>query len=271
MWTVIRRIAQALPFAILGALIGVAVGGVLGYGAGCLLGRTAGAFAVGALLGGVMGAFTGTLMSDESGNSRFTSGLRSTVSGLWSLLGRCPCWREGRSTPKGANREPQAKEKVPTAAIDQVSAPRKPVVLFLCTRNSARSQMAEALLKRYAGDQFEVYSAGLNPKGVHPLATKVMSEAGIDISGYQSKGLRQFLGNLPVSVAITVCASVEEDCPTHWPGAHSRLLWPFDDPVAFPGTEEERLAKFRVVRDQVDQQIKHWLRETCGNTPPDWN
>ena len=144
---------------------------------------------------------------------------------------------------------------------------RKPVVLFLCVGNSARSQMAEAILRQYAGDRFEIHSAGLRPRDIHPLTARVLAEAGLDISGQQSKGLRQFLGKLTVHVVITVCAAEEEDCPTLWPGARARLAWPFPDPAAATGTAEERLAAFRAVRDQVDARIRDWLGEMGVDVP----
>jgi len=144
-----------------------------------------------------------------------------------------------------------------------VQAPQvvKPAVLFLCTGNSARSQMAEAYLRKYAGDRFEAYSAGMVPRGIHPLTVRVMAEAGIDLSGHESKPLRQFLGTLAVRVAITVCAREEEDCPFLWPGALARLSWPFEDPADCQGSEVERLAKFRAVRDQIEARIRGWLTE----------
>ncbi len=136
----------------------------------------------------------------------------------------------------------------------------RPVVLFLCTNNSARSQMAEAFLKKKAADEFDVYSAGTDPKEIHPLTHRVMDEIGISLSGQKSKGLRAFLGRLPVRYAIFVC-KVEDNCPTLWPGALERLEWPFEDPAAFEGTKEEKLVKFRSVRDQINEKITTWLEE----------
>ena len=136
----------------------------------------------------------------------------------------------------------------------------KPRVLFLCTGNSCRSQMAEAFLRKYAGDQFEIFSAGLEPKPIHPLAIRVMNEVGIDMSGQYSKLLAQYLGKIHFSYLITVCSNAEEKCPI-FPGMGQRLHWPFDDPAAFMGTEAEKLAKFRQVRDQIDEKIKTWLEE----------
>ena len=104
-------------------------------------------------------------------------------------------------------------------------------VLFLCTGNSARSQMAEALLRFHAGDKYEVYSAGLEPKGVHPLTVRVMAERGIDLSAQTSKHLSQYAGKINFDYLITVCGNADEKCPV-FPGMGIRLHWPFDDPAA---------------------------------------
>jgi arsenate reductase len=139
---------------------------------------------------------------------------------------------------------------------------KKPQVLFLCTGNSARSQMAEALLKRYAGNEFEVHSAGTRPSAIHPFTTAVMSEMGIDLKDQRSKSVREFLGRLPLKAClITVCQAEENGCPRTWAGPQLRLSWPFEDPAACEGSEEERLAKFRAVRNQIDEKIKSWLKE----------
>jgi arsenate reductase len=132
-------------------------------------------------------------------------------------------------------------------------------VLFLCTGNSARSQMAEAFLRRYGNGQFEVHSAGLEPKGVNPLTIRVMNEAGIDISGHTSKGIETYLGKTLFQTLITVCDDADKNCPTVWPGVNTRLHWSFEDPARFEGSEEERLAKFREVRDQIQARIKEWV------------
>jgi arsenate reductase len=134
-------------------------------------------------------------------------------------------------------------------------------VLFLCTGNSARSQMAEAWLRHYAGDRFEAYSAGLEPKGMNPLTVRVMEEIGIPLTGQYSKGVREFMGKLHFGYLITVCANAEEKCPTTFPSVGQRMHWAFDDPAAVEGTDEVRLAKFREVRDQIDRRIYDWLKE----------
>lgn len=132
-------------------------------------------------------------------------------------------------------------------------------VLFLCTGNSARSQMAEALLRRHAGERFEVYSAGLEPKGIHPNTLRVLSEIGLDAEGQRSKHLDEYMGKLHFGYVITVCANAEERCPAVFPGMGRRLHWPFDDPAAATGSAAEKLAEFRRVRDEIDARLQAWL------------
>lgn len=134
-------------------------------------------------------------------------------------------------------------------------------VLFLCTGNSARSQMAEAFLRKYAGDRFEVHSAGLEPKGINPYTIRVMEEVGIDLSGHRSKGVNEYLGKVLFHYLITVCDDADKNCPTTWPGVNQRLHWSFEDPAAFEGTEEEKLAKFREIRDKIEARILEWLAQ----------
>jgi arsenate reductase len=134
-------------------------------------------------------------------------------------------------------------------------------VLFLCTGNSARSQMAEAFLREYGGDRFEAYSAGLEPSVINPYVYRVMREVGLDLAGQRSKDIGEYMGKVHFGYMITVCANAEERCPAVFPGMGQRLHWPFEDPAAFEGSEEETLAKFREVRDQIKQRIKDWLAE----------
>lgn len=134
-------------------------------------------------------------------------------------------------------------------------------VLFLCTGNSARSQMAEAFLRHYAGDLFNAYSAGLEPKGMNPLTVKVMNEIGISLDGQYSKSLREYLGKQLFAYLVTVCADAEAKCPMVWPGVQYRLHWKFDDPAAAQGSEEQKLAKFRDVRDQIEATIKIFVAQ----------
>jgi arsenate reductase (thioredoxin) len=138
----------------------------------------------------------------------------------------------------------------------------KPTVLFLCTGNSARSQMAEALLRHRAGDRFEAHSAGTEPKGVNPLTIRVLEEIGVSTDGLRSKGVKEFLGRMTVRHMIVVCSDADKKCPTTWPGMVNRQFWPFDDPAAAEGTEEERLSVFRAIRDQIDARLKAWIAET---------
>jgi arsenate reductase (thioredoxin) len=138
-------------------------------------------------------------------------------------------------------------------------------VLFLCTHNSARSQMAEGLLRHLAGDRFEAMSAGTEATSVRPLAVKAMEELGIDISGQTSESLDGYLEE-PLDYVITVCDAANEACP-FFPGAANRLHWSFEDPSKADGTEEECLAVFRAVRDQLRERIEADLVATDGDTP----
>jgi arsenate reductase len=121
--------------------------------------------------------------------------------------------------------------------------------------------MAEGFLRKYAPGRFEAHSAGLEPKPLNPLTVKVMEEVGVDMSGQKSKGFETYLGKVHFEYLITVCDEAEKNCPTVWPGVNNRLHWYFEDPAAMIGTEEEKLAKFRQVRDQIDQKVKAWVVE----------
>ena len=139
----------------------------------------------------------------------------------------------------------------------------KPNVLFLCTGNSCRSQMAEGFLRELRGDRFSAYSAGTDPaESVHPLAVTVMAERGIDISQQQPTNVSNYLGRLSVRHLIIVCAGANERCPRTFPGTLNRMFWPFDDPAAFVGSPTATLEKFRTVRDEIEARIKQWLPET---------
>ncbi len=140
----------------------------------------------------------------------------------------------------------------------------KTKVLFLCTGNSARSQMAEALLRHHAGDRFEAFSAGIDPKSIHPLTVQVMEEIGIPLDGHAAKHVREYMGKMHFGYLITVCAAAEERCPATFPGISHRLHWAFEDPEAFSGTPEEALRKFREIRDQIDRQIRSWLTKPAS-------
>ena len=127
-------------------------------------------------------------------------------------------------------------------------------VLFLCTHNSARSQMAEGLMRSLAGDHFEVFSAGTEATRVRPEAISVMAEVGVDISVQESKTLERYLRE-PFDLVVTVCDDANEACPL-FPGARERLHWSFPDPSAAAGGYEERLQAFRRVRDDITARIE---------------
>jgi arsenate reductase (thioredoxin) len=132
-------------------------------------------------------------------------------------------------------------------------------VLFLCTSNSARSQMAEAFLRTSAGDRYEAFSAGLDPKEIHPLTRKVMDEIGIDIRNQHSKALKEYMGKISFGYLITVCSDADKRCPTTFPGMGHRLHWNIENPANFIGSEDEKLYKFREIRDLVKNKVNDWV------------
>lgn len=128
----------------------------------------------------------------------------------------------------------------------------KPTILILCTGNSCRSHLAEGILQAAVGDFLDVQSAGSKPSGyVHPFAVQVMEEIGLDISAHRSKHMDEFL-NQPVETVITVCGNADQACPM-FPGQVNRHHWGFDDPAKAEGTDEEKLAVFRRVRDEIQR------------------
>jgi arsenate reductase len=130
-------------------------------------------------------------------------------------------------------------------------------VLFLCTHNSARSQMGEGLLRQFGSDRFDAFSAGTEATHVRPLAIKAMLELGVDISGQESKTLERYL-NEPFDKVITVCDQANEACPVFF-GARERLHWSFPDPSQATGSEDEQLAVYRQVRDAIRARIERDL------------
>jgi arsenate reductase (thioredoxin) len=136
-------------------------------------------------------------------------------------------------------------------------------ILFLCTHNSARSQMAEGLLRHLAGDRFEIMSAGTEATSVRPEAIRAMADLGVDISGQSSKTLERYLGE-PFDYVVTVCDDANEACPV-FPGAENRLHWSFQDPSRAEGSEEKRLEVFRKVRDEIQARIREEL--LAGDRP----
>lgn len=129
----------------------------------------------------------------------------------------------------------------------------KPKVLFLCTGNSARSQMAEGFLRSVAGERFDAMSAGIAPKGLNPLAVTAMREVGIDISSQRSTDVTEFVGT-PVQYVVTVCSNAREKCPV-FPATVKFMHWDLEDPAAVQGTGEEKLASFRKVRDEIVARV----------------
>jgi arsenate reductase len=138
-------------------------------------------------------------------------------------------------------------------------------VLFVCTGNSARSQMAEGLLKALGSGQWKVQSGGIFPSYVHPLAIRAMEEIGIDISKQTSKSIDRFVKK-KFDYIITLCDDAAKSCP-HFPGAGKRYHWPFEDPAATIGTVEERLAVFRKVRDKLKIKMEEFLRSEPSEVP----
>lgn len=133
-------------------------------------------------------------------------------------------------------------------------------VLFLCTGNSARSQMAEGLLRNKASDRFDVFSAGTRPVGLNPNAVKALSEVGIDISGNRSKSVDEFAGQ-EFDYVFTVCDNARESCPI-FPGSGKRIHHSFEDPAAAP--TDQQLATFRKVRNQISDWLTDFVQQTAG-------
>ncbi|UQN09418.1 arsenate reductase ArsC [Deinococcus sp. QL22] len=142
---------------------------------------------------------------------------------------------------------------------NESAAPRLARVLFLCTGNTARSQMAQALLEHRAGERFEVMSAGLEPGQVNPLTVKALEELGLPTGHLAAKGVKPLIAE-HFHYVITVCDRAEASCPI-FPNARYRLSWPFEDPAAATGTDQERLQVFRRVRDEINLKILAWLKE----------
>jgi len=137
-----------------------------------------------------------------------------------------------------------------------------PIVLILCTGNSARSQMAEGLLRAKAAHLYEVVSAGTEPAArVNPLAIEAMREIGIDISGGRPKDVSEFLGRAPVRHLVIVCHDAAGRCPSVWPGTVSRVHWPIEDPAAYEGDHASALAKFREARDEISERLDRWVED----------
>ncbi len=139
-------------------------------------------------------------------------------------------------------------------------------VLILCTGNSARSQMAEGILRALSQGAVEVYSAGTHPSRVNPLAVEAMKEVGVDISGHRSKSVEEY-DSQRFDVVITVCDHAKEQCPI-FPGAPEMIHWSYEDPAAVEGSPEEKLAAFRRVRDSLRQRLASFLDARRGSSRP---
>ncbi|HKK20428.1 MAG TPA: arsenate reductase ArsC [candidate division Zixibacteria bacterium] len=134
-------------------------------------------------------------------------------------------------------------------------------ILVLCTGNSCRSQIAEGFFRHYGEESVEVFSAGLEPKGVNPRAVSVMKEVGIDISEQTSDHISKYIKD-SFDFVITVCDNAAERCPV-FPGQGTKLHWPFEDPADVSGSDEEIMSAFRQVRDRMDRKIRGWLADRC--------
>jgi arsenate reductase len=144
--------------------------------------------------------------------------------------------------------------------------PAQPMrVLFLCIHNSSRSQMAEGLLRAYSGPTFQVFSAGTQPRTVHPLAIQAMQEIDIHLNNHTAKGIDVFATEPPMDLVITVCDEAQEACP-FFPNAHHQVHWGFADPSRIVGSEEEQLAAFRRIRDQIAARINRFLKHNPSNS-----
>lgn len=147
----------------------------------------------------------------------------------------------------------------------------KPNVLVLCTGNSARSQMGEALLRKHAGHAFNVHSAGTEPKGMNPYTVRVLDEIGLDARGQYSKSVHELPAGLHYQYIITVCSHADENCPAPLLAqSNHKLHWDFEDPAAVSGHDAAKLAKFREIRDLIDGQIRRWVEQLVneGLIPP---
>lgn len=145
----------------------------------------------------------------------------------------------------------------------------KPNVIVLCTGNSARSQMGEAFIRQYLGHLFNVYSAGLDPKGMNPYTVRVMDEIGVDVRGQASESVADYMGKMPFAYAITVCGHADEHCPSAlWAGGE-KLHWAFDDPASAEGDDETKLGQFRTIRDAIQARVIAWANTLNTPIPPE--
>lgn len=150
--------------------------------------------------------------------------------------------------------------------LEPVHSTTQPLrVLFLCTHNSSRSQMAEGLLRARGGSAYEVFSAGTQPRSLHPLAVRAMREIGIDISEQYAKHMDEFKDQVPMDLVITVCDEAAETCP-FFPNARRQVHWGFPDPSRVEGSEEQRLAAYRHIRDLIATRINQLLGRSSATS-----
>ena len=197
----------------------------------------------------------GLLERRRDGRRRIYAVRPEAVQDVFSFLGEDCC--QGRvdlCVPAGAG----ARVRAESLRAGQ----ERPTVLFLCTSNSARSQMAEALMRWNAGRRFEVHSAGIRPGALHPLAQQVLEEIGVSTRGLASTDLGSLLGTVGIDHAIIVCDDAERSCRDIQAFARRKVFWPVDDPVVEGHSPEQALAAFRAARDELDERIRTWLRAT---------
>jgi len=174
-----------------------------------------------------------------------------------AMSGKCSSFSK-TTCPRRRVNKVELPAVLPAVVRQQRSIPvSKPRVLFLCTGNSARSQMAEGYLRHIGGNEFEPMSAGIEPKGLNPLAVEAMQEIGIDISQQKSKYVREFLGQ-PIPYVITVCDNAKQRCPV-FPRTYKLLHWSLEDPAEATGSHDEKIIVFRRVRDEIRQRIEQAL------------
>lgn len=137
--------------------------------------------------------------------------------------------------------------------------PDKKVIMFLATHNAMRGIVAEMLVKRYVGNAFAIFSAGLAPSEIHPMTAQVLQEVGIPLTDERAHHVTEYLGYVIVAHLVTLGSDAEQAIPKTWPGATFFHQWTFEDPTLFEGSDDAKLAKFREVRDQIDAKIKAWL------------
>ena len=185
----------------------------------------------------------------------------------WAASPASDCLRDAMSWVRSyASKDPRTEADTAKRAVvmSKSGAPSpaeaKARVMFLCTGNSCRSQMAEALLRVMSHEAFRVYSAGLDPKPIHELTYKAMDEIGIDIRHQKQKSVMEYLGKVHFGYLITVCSSAEMKCPI-FPGISQRLYWPIKDPAKAEGSNEEKMNAFREAREELRERIAGWLRE----------